>query len=35
MKFEREMSEFRKEVAYSREELKAMIKFSYSELDDL
>ena len=32
-KVEREMSQFRKEMAYSHEELKAMIKFSYSELD--
>ena len=32
-KFDREMSQFRKEVAHSHEELKAMIKFSYSELD--
>ena len=32
-KFDREISQFRKEVAYSHEELKSMIKFSYSELD--
>jgi predicted RNase H-like nuclease (RuvC/YqgF family) len=32
-KFDREISQFRKEVAHSHEELKAMIKFSYSELD--
>lgn len=32
-KFDREISSFRREVAYSHEELKAMIKFSYSELD--
>ena len=32
-KFGREMSQFRKEVAHSHDELKAMIKFSYSELD--
>ncbi len=31
--FDREISQFRKEVAYSHEELKSMIKFSYSELD--
>ena len=31
--FDRELSQFRKEVAYSHEELKSMIKFSYSELD--
>lgn len=32
-KVEREMSQFRKEMAHSHEELKAMIKFPYSELD--
>jgi uncharacterized protein YceH (UPF0502 family) len=32
-KFDREISQFRKEVAHSHEELKSMIKFSYSELD--
>jgi len=32
-KFDREISSFRKEVTYSHEELKAMIKFSYSEPD--
>jgi chromosome segregation ATPase len=32
-KFDREIYQFRKEVAYSHEELKSMIKFSYSELD--
>ena len=32
-KFGREISQFRKEVAYSHEELKSMMKFSYSELD--
>ena len=32
-KFGREISQFRKEVAFSHEELKSMIKFSYSELD--
>ena len=32
-KFDREIFQFRKEVAYSHEELKSMIKFSYSELD--
>lgn len=32
-KFDREISQFRKEVRHSHEELKAMIKFSYSELD--
>jgi predicted RNase H-like nuclease (RuvC/YqgF family) len=32
-KFDREISQFRKEVGHSHDELKAMIKFSYSELD--
>jgi len=32
-KFGREMSRLREEMNYSHEELKAMIKFSYSELD--
>jgi len=32
-KFGREISEFRKDVTHSHEELKPMIKFSYSELD--
>lgn len=32
-KFDREISQFKKEVSHSHDELKVMIKFSYSELD--
>jgi uncharacterized small protein (DUF1192 family) len=32
-KFDREIFQFKKEVSHSHDELKVMIKFSYSELD--
>jgi predicted nucleic acid-binding Zn-ribbon protein len=32
-KFDREISQFRKEVTHSHDELKALMKFSYLELD--